>query len=276
MALNLFSAHIGYLYTELPLLERIAAAAGSGFTAVEHPQPFAIPATEMRAELARHGLVLSQVAAGMEDSSKGEKGLAALPGREPDFREGFNRALDYAIAVDCPFVHPMAGAPTNAEVSAVAETYHRNLGYAVERTAGTSVKILVEAISEAAVPGYFMSTLDHASRIQDIFGPGNLSLLLDAFHARANGVALENWIPANAHRIGHVHIADHPGRHEPGTGSIDFEELLGTLAEQAYGGAIGFEYTPSTTTVDSAAFLPRWKQLMAVKLEQKRQDRRPA
>ncbi|ACP26344.1 putative hydroxypyruvate isomerase [Sinorhizobium fredii NGR234] len=276
MAVNLFSAHIGYLYTELPLRERIAAAAGSGFTAIEHPQPFAIPTTDMRRELARHQMVLSQIAAGMGDASKGEKGLAALPGREADFREGFNRALDYAIAVDCPFVHPMAGVPTKADVSAVAETYHGNLTHAIERTAGTSVKILVEAISEAAVPGFFMSTLDHASRIQDIFGPGNLALLVDTFHARANGIALQSWIPANAHRIGHVHIADHPGRHEPGTGSIDFEALLGTLAEQAYEGAIGFEYIPSATTVDSAAFLPRWKQLMAAKIKQKKQDRRPA
>ncbi|CCF01140.1 Putative hydroxypyruvate isomerase (plasmid) [Sinorhizobium fredii HH103] len=276
MALNLFSAHIAYLYTELPLLDRIAAAAGSGFTAVEHPQPFAIPATEMRRELARHQMVLSQIAAGTGDASKGEKGLAALPGRQADFREAFNRALDYAIAVDCPFVHPMAGVATNADVSAVTETYHRNLSYAVDRASGTSVKILVEAISEAAVPGYFMSTLDHASRIQDVFGPGNLSLLVDTFHARANSVELERWIPSNVHRIGHVHIADHPGRHEPGTGSIDFEALLTALVEHGYEGAIGFEYIPSTTTVVSAAFLPRWRKFMAAKFKQMRQDRRPA
>ncbi|WP_104667786.1 hydroxypyruvate isomerase family protein [Ensifer adhaerens] len=274
--MNRLSAHIGYLFSDIPLLERLEAAAGAGFTAIEHPRPWEVPATEMRSRLAANGLSISQLCAAVGDASKGEKGLAALPGREMDFRAGFNRALDYAIAVDCPFVHPMAGVPGNADVAAAAETYHRNLSYAVERTAGTSVKILIEAISEVAVPSYFLSTLYHASRIQDIFGPGNVALLLDTFHARANGVDLAQWIGANAHRIGHVHIADHPGRHEPGTGSIDFDALLDALAEQAYEGAIGFEYIPSKTTIDSAAFLPRWKQLIGAKQQQGQQDRRLA
>ncbi|WP_312366331.1 hydroxypyruvate isomerase family protein [Ensifer sp.] len=274
--MNRLSAHIGYLFSELPLLERLEAAASAGFTAIEHPSPWDVPATEMRSCLAANGLSFSQLCAVVGDASKGEKGLAALADREADFRESFNWALDYAVAVDCPFVHPMAGVPGNADAAAAAETYHRNLGYAVERTAGTNVKILIEAISEVAVPGYFMSTLEHASRVQDIFGPGNLALLLDTFHAQANGIDLVPWIGANSHRVGHIHIADHPGRHEPGTGSIDFDALLDALAEQGYEGAIGFEYIPSRTTIESAAFLPRWTQLIGAKLQQRRQDRRLA
>ncbi|WP_077965530.1 hydroxypyruvate isomerase family protein [Ensifer adhaerens] len=272
--MNRLSAHIAYLFTEHTLPERIEAAADAGFTAIEHPSPWHVPATEMRSRLVASGLSFAQLCAAVGDASKGEKGLGALPGREREFRESFNRALDYAVAVDCPFVHPMAGVPGNAEMSAAAETYHRNLSYAVERTTGTSVKILIEAISEAAVPGYFMSTLDHSSRIQDIFGPGNLSLLVDTFHACSNGVDLAQWIEANAHRVGHIHIADYPDRHEPGTGAIDFEALLDALAEHAYEGAIGFEYIPSKTTIDSAAFLPGWKQSIGAKLQQMRQDRR--
>ncbi|HEV7322926.1 MAG TPA: TIM barrel protein [Ensifer sp.] len=274
--MNRLSAHIGYLFTELPLLERVEAAASAGFTAIEHPSPWEIPVTEMRSRLAATGLSFTQLSAAAGDAGKGEKGLAAIPGREADFREGLNRALDYAVTLDCPFVHPMAGVPGNADVAAAAETYHRNLSYAVERTAGTSVKILIEAISEVAVPGYFLSTLDHASRILDIFGPGNVSLLVDTFHARANGVDLAQWIGVNAHRIGHVHIADHPGRHEPGTGTIDFEALLDALCEQTYEGAIGFEYVPSKTTIDSATFLLRWKHVIGAKQQQMRQDRRLA
>ncbi|QRM56182.1 TIM barrel protein [Sinorhizobium sp. BG8] len=273
---NRLSAHIGYLFKELPLFERIAAAAEAGFTAIEHPQPFEISAADMRAELERFGLAISQIAGAVGNADKGEKGLAALPGREADFQEEFNRALDYAVAVDCPFVHPMAGVPSTRDGAAIAETYHRNLSYAVERSAGTPVKVLIEAISEAAVPGYAMSTLDHAAKIQDLYGPGNVALLVDTYHARANGVALEGWIAANHHRIGHIHIADHPGRHEPGTGTIAFEPLLAVLQSHAYEGAIGFEYIPSKTTIDSAAFLPRWKQFMATNARQERQDRRPA
>lgn len=276
MVANRWSAHIGYLFTELPLLERIAAASAAGFTAIEHPQPFAIPVAEMRAELARRGLVLSQIAAAVGDAAKGEKGLAAMPGREPNFREEFNRALDYAVAVGCPFVHPMAGVPSTSDKAAVTETYHDNLGYAVERSAGTSVKVLIEAISEAAVPGYAVSTLDHAASIQDMFGPGNIALLVDTYHARATGIGLETFIAANIHRIGHIHIADHPGRHEPGTGSIDFKSVFNALVDHAYQGAIGFEYIPSTTTIDSVGFLGRWKEHMAANANPIRQDRRPA
>lgn len=273
---NRWSAHIGYLFTELPLFERIAAAAEAGFTAIEHPQPFAIPVEEMRAALACRGLVFSQVAAAMGDANVGEKGLAAIPGREADFREQFDRALDYAIAVDCRFVHPMAGVPSTGDVAAVTETYRSNLSYAVERTAGTPVKVLIEAISEAAVPGYAMSTLEQAAKVQDLFGPGNIALLVDTYHACANGTELESWIAANHYRIGHIHNADHPGRHEPGTGTIDFESLLGVLQSYDFAGAIGFEYIPSKTTIDSAAFLPRWKRFMAANAKHERQDRRPA
>lgn len=276
MVANRWSAHIGYLFTELPLFERIAAAAAAGFTAIEHPQPFAIPAAEMRAELARRGLVISQIAAAIGDAAKGEKGLAAMPGREPDFREEFNRALDYAVAVGCPFLHPMAGVPSTSDKAAVADTYHGNLDYAVERSAGTSVKVLIEAISVAAVPGYAMSTLAQAATIQDMFGPGNIALLVDTYHAQATGIGLEAWIATNSHRIGHVHIADHPGRHEPGTGGIDFRSVLDALVDHAYEGAIGFEYIPSITTIDSVGFLGRWKEHMAASANPIWQDRRPA
>ncbi len=170
----------------------------------------------------------------------------------------------------------MAGVPPTPDKAGVADTYHGNLGYAVERSAGTSVKVLIEAISEAAVPGYAMSTLGQAATIQDTFGPGNIALLVDTYHARATGIELEAWIAANSHRIGHVHIADHPGRHEPGTGGIDFESVLNVLADHAYQGAIGFEYIPSTTTIGSVGFLGRWKEHMAVNANPIRQDRRPA
>ncbi len=276
MSENRWSAHIGYLFTELPLFERIAAAAEAGFTAIEHPQPFAIPAAEMRAELARCRLAFSQMAAAFGDASRGEKGLTAIPGREADFREQFDRALAYAIAVDCPFVHPMAGVPSTTDIVAITETYQSNLSYAVERTVGTPVKVLIEAISEAAVPGYAMSTLEQAAKVQDLFGPGNIALLVDTYHACANGTELGSWIAANHYRIGHIHIADHPGRHEPGSGVVDFEALLGVLQSYEFAGAIGFEYIPSKSTIDSAAFLPRWKQFMAANAKHERQDRRPA
>lgn len=267
MIQNRLSAHIGYLFNEFPLVARIAAAAKAGFTAIEHPQPFSIPKADMRAALLENGLSFSQVAAGTGDPAKGEKGLAALPGRSLDFQRSFDVALEYAIAIGAPYIQPMAGIATNSSAEEAFEVYLDNIQYAVEQTSGTNVKVLIEAISQQAIPAYAISTLEQACKVQNIFGPGNLSLLVDTFHAAADGIVIEHWIPQHIHRIGHIHMADYPGRHEPGTGFIDFDTILKILAEHQYREAIGFEYIPSISTAQSLAFLPGWKS---------RQHSRPA
>lgn len=254
--MNRLSAHLGYLYGELPLAQRLAAAARDGFTAVEHPGPYQIAAPLMRARLADLGLTFVQITSGM--GRLGEKGLACLPGRQAEFRDGFLRALDYAVAVGCPFVHPMAGVVQGSWLDA-AETYRDNLGWALAQSDGAGLRLLIEAI---ASPGYFIGTLDHAVQVQDVFA-GRPALLLDSHHAAALGIDPAAWIAAHAPRIGHVHIADHPGRHEPGTGGIDFDALLMALARAGYGGAIGFEYIPSSTTPDSTRFLAGWTRRLA-------------
>jgi hydroxypyruvate isomerase len=254
----LLSAHIGYLFNELPLAERMKAAAETGFTAVEHPQPFAIDATEMRKIVDELGLAFAQLAGGAGDARKGEKGLASLPGREADFRASFDKAVDYASIVGAPYVHPMAGVPGDADPARAHDAYLENIRYAVERTANTGIKVLIEAISSAAVPGYAISTLDKAASVQDSFGPGNIALLVDTFHAAVTNVDLPTWIGTNGHRIGHMHIADFPGRHEPGTGNIDFDAILQALTDVGFAGAIGFEYMPSQSTIQSARFLKSW------------------
>jgi hydroxypyruvate isomerase len=255
------SAHIGYLYTDLPLADRPAAAVRDGFTAIEHPQPWAIPAKEMRALLADLALTFSQVTSGMGDAAKGEKGLAALTGREAEFRAGFDRALAYARDVGCPFVHPMAGVPKGGALDA-AETYRLNLSWALNRVEGSGVRVLVEAIT---IPGYHMSSLALAAELQDQFH-GRFDLLFDTYHAVALGEDPVLWAAQNASRIGHVHVADHPGRHEPGTGMLAFDRILAVLQAGGYAGAIGFEYIPSVATSASAAFLPGWKRLLSEKV----------
>lgn len=258
--MNRLSAHIGYLYADLPLAERPAAAARDGFTAIEHPEPWAVPAKEMRARLADLGLAFSQVTSGMGDAAKGEKGLAALAGHEAEFRAGFDRALAYAREVGCPFVHPMAGVPKGGVLDA-AETYRLNLSFALNRVEGSGVRVLVEAIT---IPGYHMGSLALAADLQDQFH-GRFALLFDTYHAAVLGEDPRRWITRNAGRIGHVHIADHPGRHEPGTGTLAFEPILAALTTAGYTGAIGFEYIPSAATSASAAFLPGWKRLLSEK-----------
>lgn len=252
--MNRLSAHIGYLYTELPLPDRLAAAARDGFTAVEHPEPWAIPAAEMRRRLDDLGLVLAQVTSGM--GAAGEKGLAALPGRAADFRAGFLRARDYALATGCPFVHPMAGTGGDAAC------YEANIGWALEAIAGSGLRLLIEAIT---IPGYHMATLEQAMALQDRLG-GAPALLFDSYHAAVLGHDQVDWVTAHAARIGHVHIADHPGRHEPGTGTLSFKPMLSALTAAGYAGAIGFEYIPSAATSASTSFLPGWKRLLSKKV----------
>lgn len=256
--MNRLSAHIGYLYAELPLEERPAAAARDGFTAIEHPEPWAMPAAKMRALIGDLGLTFAQVSSGMGDPAKGEKGLAALPGRESDFRCGFDRAADYALGVGAGFVHPMAGLAPMDDAEA-RKVYAANLDWAAERLQRTGLRLLVEAIT---IPGYHLATLAYASDVQDRLGAAQL---FDTYHAATLGADPATWIAANSARIGHVHIADHPGRHEPGTGSLDFPSILAALQDAGYAGAIGFEYLPAATT-ESAAFLPGWKALLSQRI----------
>ncbi len=237
------SAHIGYLYTELPLAGRLAAAAADGFTAVEHPEPWGIPAAEMRARCADLGLAFAQLSSGMGEA--GEKGLAALPGREEAFRRDVLRALDYAEEIGCPYLHPMAG------LGGEAETYRRNLDWAL-RAAEGRLRLLVEAIT---LPGYHMARLDQALALRAGLGPG-VTLLFDSYHAAVLGEDAAGWIAAHGESIGHVHIADHPGRHQPGSGVLDFGALRAALSATGYSGAIGFEYVPDGQ--EHLAFLADW------------------
>lgn len=231
----ILSAHIGYLFTDLPLRARPAAARAAGFDAVEHPAPFEIPAHELCDLLKDQGLYLAQMSSGM--GAEGEKGLAALPGREIEFRDAFSRALDYAEEVGSPYLHPMAGIRGDPAV------YRSNIEAALRMTEDRFPAVLIEAISAATVPGYTMATPDDLLQIAMEY-PG-LRVLIDSFHVRACGQDPITILRNAGRAVGHVHVADYPGRHEPGTGSIDFDALLRALSEMGYAGAVGVEYVPS-------------------------------
>jgi 2-dehydrotetronate isomerase len=263
MSSPLLSAHIGYLYSELGLLDRVRAAARAGFTAIEHPNPLSVDAGVMLAQMRQHGLAFSQMGAAAGDAARGEKGLAAVAGREAEFRDAVRRALDYAETIGCPLVHPMAGI-ADGDRQRAEETYRANLAFAVEQCRGRPVNILLEAISDKVVAGYFMSSLDQAIAFADEVGFGReIVLLVDTFHAAVNGTDLDAFIAAHAARIGHVHIADAPGRHEPGTGSLDFTAILKALLAQGYNRAIGFEYIPSRPTDETLSWMPAWRDLLS-------------
>lgn len=253
-----FSAHLGYLFTDLPLEQRFAAARTAGFEAVEHPAPFNIAPPRMRELLEANGFQMAQITSGMGNA--GEKGIACLPGREAEFRESYTRALDYAETVGCPFVHPMAGVGGNEA------TYRENIEVAVRLTEGRSPRVLIEAISGAAVPGYHMAHIDDLLALAGSL-EGRISVLIDTFHATADGHNPAETIAAAGHFLAHVHIADFPGRHEPTTGDVDFVSVFNALNDIGFMGSIGFEYLPSKA--DHLSWLPEWRNIRATLLSQR-------
>lgn len=252
----LLSAHIGYMFNEYPLAERFAAAARAGFGAVEHPTPYQLQAAETKRLLDDNGLQFSQLAAGGDGPTKG---LAALAGRHRDFREAMKRALDYAETIGCPFVHPMSGVPETADSEAAA-VYADNLAYSVELCEGRTVSVLIEPISRNVVPGYFLHSVAQAAELINALGANEIYILIDTYHAAMDGVDAGELIAQHGSSLGHVHIADHPGRHEPGTGETDFTAVLEALKAIGYRRNIGFEYIPAQITEQGLAWIPGWRE----------------
>ncbi|QRM34242.1 hydroxypyruvate isomerase family protein [Microvirga sp. VF16] len=244
-----YSAHLGYLFAEMPLEKRFAAARQAGFIEVEHPSPYGLPAERVRSLCEEHGLTFAQMALPAGDASRGEKGIACLPGRELDFEASVRKGLDYAMQIGSRFVHVMSGVlPNDMNREEVWPTYLRNVESACKAAEAARMSVLIEPIGAATLANYMMDDPYLALQAIEEIGAPNLSMLFDAFHAANAGIDPVAFVQEHHGRIAHVHIADHPGRHEPGTGTIDFGGLFEALDAANYAGSIGLEYMPAATT----------------------------
>ncbi|WP_277757818.1 TIM barrel protein [Pseudomonas sp. A34-9] len=246
-----FNAHLGFQFNELPFLQRIEAAAAAGFRAVEFPSPYEFDASLLADHLAQHRLPLIQFAA----PAGVTKGIAALPGVEVEFRDGLRQAARYAKALACSDVHIMSGVTTQNDAERI---YAGNLEYAVKYFEDQGLRPLIEVISAEAMPGYYMSDFSKAQQILETFP--SVGLILDLYHAQLLTGDAAAVLARFYDRTVHVQIADCPGRHEPGTGNIDFAALFAALEQRGYAGWIGCEYRPSGSTVASLDWI---KQLRA-------------
>ncbi len=243
-----FAANISTLYPEHPLLERIGAARCDGFAAIEVQSPYTVAAADMRAALnqARMQLVLMNAPQGNTDA--GERGLAALPGRERDFEESLAQALDYARTVAAPRVHVMAGKPPPDAAAGAGSAYVRNLRRACDTFAPHGIRVMIEPINARDVPGYFLTRPEQAADIIAQVARPNLALQFDLYHAQIMGgdlsIRLERFFPL----IGHVQIAGVPERHEPTIGEVNFPALFARLDGLGYDGWVGCEYRPARGT----------------------------
>lgn len=255
------AANLSMLFTELPFLERFAAARAVGFNAVEYLFPYEYPAEELARRLRSHRLkqVLHNLPAG--DWAGGERGIACHPGREEEFRAGVDRAITYAHALDCGQVNCLAGkVPHGVSGEDAHATLVANLRYAAGKLRNAGIRLLVEPINTFDIPGFFLSRTEQAIAVIEEVASDNLLLQYDVYHAQRMEGEIAATLQRHLARIGHIQVADNPGRHEPGTGEIHFPFLFRHLDALGYGGHIGCEYRPRAGTSEGLAWIQEMLQ----------------
>jgi hydroxypyruvate isomerase len=251
-----FAANLSLMFTEVPFLERFAAARAVGFEAVEFQFPYAFPAIDV-AERARDNnlhVVLFNLPPG--NFEKGERGIACLPGREDEFRMGIESMLDYAQALKCQTINCLVGIkPADLGTGAAAAAAKKNLDYAAEYLARENIQLVIEPLNQVDVPGFLISRSADAITLIDEVAHPNLKLQYDLYHMQRTEGELTATLSRLAPRIGHIQIADAPLRHEPGTGEISFAHMLRHIDAIGYAGWLGCEYKPRTTTVEGLRWI---------------------
>ncbi len=243
-----FAASMMFLFADLDPQDRFAAAAAAGFRMVEHQNPYILPAETIIDALRVHDLRMVLINAPAGDATMGERGLAALPGREADFQESFAKALSYARTVECPLIHVMSGVIAEAEVDIAMATYAENMRGAARAAARLGLTLSIEPINGIDIPGYLVQRTEQARALIAMIGEPNVGLQYDAYHALMNGENPIDGVRANLDVICHMQVAGYPGRNEPGTGTFNATEFFEFVDTVGYTGAIGCEYRPSANT----------------------------
>ncbi|MGF0239032.1 hydroxypyruvate isomerase [Rhodococcus sp. IEGM1300] len=242
-------ANLSMLFTEQPFLQRFAAAANAGFTGVEYLFPYDFSSADIKAQLETHGLtqVLFNLPAG--DWEKGERGIACHADRVEEFKAGVDLAIEYAKVLGNTQVNCLAGkAPEGVEAAHVRQTFIDNLKYASAKLEAAGIRLVMEMINTRDIPGFYLNTTAQALEIRQQVGSANLFLQYDIYHMQIMEGDLARTLEAQLAVINHVQLADNPGRHEPGTGEINYRFLFEHLNRIGYNGWIGCEYKPLTTT----------------------------
>jgi len=249
-----FAANLTMLFTELPFLERFEAASKAGFQAIEFLFPYDHEKQQIADLLQKHHLqlILHNLPAG--NWGAGERGIAAHPARKEEFREGVDRAIAYATALQVPQLNCLAGIVTDTPVQA-RNTLVENLAYAADKLHASGLRLLLEPVNTRDIAGFFVNRTDQALAILDEVGSSNLYLQYDIYHAQVMEGNLAETICRNLGRIGHLQLADNPGRHEPGTGEINYDYLFRHIDGLGYTGWIGCEYKPAATTIEGLGWL---------------------
>jgi 2-dehydrotetronate isomerase len=246
-----FAANLDWLFYELPFIERFASAAAAGFNGVEFLFPYDYPIDELQSLLIRHKLknVLFNLPAG--DWAAGDRGIASLPGREAEFRETVERAIPYAIALQTPRLHVLAGIVlADRDREEHRRVYIENLRYAANRFRPYGITLLVEAINSLDMPGYLIQTQAESFDTCTAVNADNIKMQLDLYHMQMTEGNLATGLRRYQSSCGHVQIAGAPGRNEPDTGEVNYPYLFRVMDEIGYEGWVGCEYRPRKGTVE--------------------------
>jgi hydroxypyruvate isomerase len=255
-----FAANLSMMFNEVDFPARFEAAAQAGFKGVEYLFPYDYPADEIAGRLKANGLtqVLFNTPAG--DWGAGDRGLACNPARVDEFRDGVAKAIDYARALDCEQLHCMAGlVPEGVGPDTLRETYVQNLKFAASEMGRAGIRCLIEPINTRDIPGFYLNTSAQAEAIMGDVASGNLWLQYDIYHMQIMEGDLAPTIERLLPRIAHMQLADTPGRHEPGTGEINYAFLFTHIDRIGYKGWIGCEYKPAATTLEGLGWIEPYR-----------------
>ena len=256
-----FAANLTMMFNEVDFLDRFEAAAKAGFRGVEYLFPYANDKNQLVEKLKTLKLtqVLHNLPAG--DWGAGDRGNACQPARVGEFQDGVGKAIEYATALGCQQINCLAGiAPAGVAPDALRATFVSNLRFAAGKLKTAGIKLLIEPINTFDIPGFYLSRTAQALAIMSEVGSDNLFLQYDIYHMQRMEGELTATMEKNLSRIGHIQLADNPGRHEPGTGEINYPFIFNHLDHIGYHGWIGCEYKPATTTAAglgwAATYLP--------------------
>ncbi|MCX7779439.1 MAG: hydroxypyruvate isomerase [Negativicutes bacterium] len=251
-----FAANLSMLFTEVSFMERFALARQAGFTAVEYLFPYEYDANELKARLTENGLkqILFNLPAG--DWAGGDRGIAASPDRVEEFRAGVARAVEYALVLGAERLNLLGG----KRVAGYSDEEHwavlvDNARYAARKLAEKGLNLVIENINHYDIPGVFISRSEQVFKLIDEVGLPNVFAQYDIYHAQRMEGELTATLRQHIAKIGHIQVADNPGRHQPGTGEINFPFLFKEIDALGYSGYIGLEYVPAPDTQSSLGWM---------------------
>jgi hydroxypyruvate isomerase len=255
-----FAANLSMLYPQHDFLARFGAAASDGFEAVEYLFPYDFTAAEIKLRLEDFGLTQALFNAPPGDWANGERGIASLPGRESEFRSGFQKALEYAAVLGNDRIHVMAGLLPSEELRQKHHAvYLENLSHAAQEAAKVGITVLIEPINTRDMPGFFLNRQDQGQAVCKEVGADNLKVQFDFYHCQIVEGDVTSKLRRDFAGIGHIQIAGVPDRHEPNMGEVNYPWLFEEIDRLGYTGWVGCEYRPKGDTSEGLQWLRDWK-----------------